>query len=115
MKKMIIVWLFLATCLFGSILFIGFSMNKEYKPYRDYEADISESANIYMTINEEKLKSGEKKKIKLAELLKSGALSTNKVKDDECDGYVIVKKSGGEYQYNAYIKCQNYTSVDYKE
>ena len=48
-------------------------------------------------------------------MLKTGTLSTNKVKEDTCDGYVTVKKMGSEYQYDAYIKCKNYTTVDYKE
>ena len=65
-------------------------------------------------INERKINAGEKKKITVAELLKSGALSTNKINDDECDGYVTVKNNGVNYDYKAYIKCKKYTSVDYK-
>lgn len=115
MKKMIVLWSIVAACLFFSIYFIGIRVNKEYKPYRDYESDLIESATIYLNLTETKLKSGEKKNIKIEELLKSGSLSTKNVNDDECEGYVTVKNVNSEYQYAAYIKCKNYTSVDYKE
>lgn len=115
MKKMIIPWCIIALCLFGSIYFIGIRVNKEYKPYRDYEADLIESATVYLNLTDTKLKSGEKKTIKIEEMLKTNVLSTNKVENDECDGYVSVKNMGSEYQYNAYIKCKDYTTVDYKE
>lgn len=112
---MVITWIILAFCLFGTILFIGVRVNKEYKPYRDYESDLKESATIYLNLTDTKIKVGDKITIKMEEMLKTDVLSTNKVNDDECDGYVIVKNTGGEYQYNAYIKCQDYTTVDYKE
>lgn len=115
MKKMIIVWSLIATCLFGTIYFIGIRVNKEYKIYRDYEADLIESATVYLNLTETKLKSGEKKNITIEEMLKTGVLSTNKVEEDECKGYVTVKNTNNDYQYNAYIKCNSYTSVDYKE
>ncbi len=114
MKKMIIAWILIAILLFGTIYFIGIRVNKEYKDYRDYEADLIESATVFLNINERKINAGEKKKITVAELLKSGALSTNKINDDECDGYVTVKNNGVNYDYKAYIKCKKYTSVDYK-
>ncbi len=115
MKKMIFPWIIITCCLFGTILFIGIKFGKTYKPYYDYEADIKESANIYLNLTETKLKNGDKKTIKMEELLKTGTLSTNKVGEDTCDGYVTVKNMGSEYQYDAYIKCKNYTTVDYKE
>lgn len=115
MKRMVIAWLIIAVCLFGTIYFIGIRVNKEYKPYRDYEADLVESATIYLELTDTKLKKGEKKTIKIEEMLKNETLSTKTVNNDECEGYVDVKNSGGEYQYNAYIKCKDYTTVDYKE
>lgn len=115
MKKMIAVWLFLAFGLCGTLYFIGLNMEKEYKPYRELEADMVESASIYLTVNEIKLKTGEKKTINISELLKSGNLLTDTVKSDKCVGYVTVKKKIDDYQYDAYIKCKNYTTVDYEE
>lgn len=115
MKKMIIAWCIIAVCLFGTIYFIGIRVNKEYKPYRDYEADLVESATIYLELTNTKLKNNEKKTIKIDEMLKSNTLSTNKANNEECDGYVVVKNVGSEYQYDAYIKCPHYTTVDYQE
>lgn len=112
MKKMIIAWIFIAVTLFGTLYFIGINFNKEYKMYRDLESDMIESASIYITLNEIKLKNNEKLTISTDDLLKSKTLSTTKIEEDECSGFVIVKKSD-EYEYNSYIKCKNYTSVDY--
>lgn len=114
MKKMLISWIIVASCLFGSLYFIGMRLNKEYKQYRDYEADLEESAMVYLNLTNTKVEKGKTFKIKMDEMLKSGSLSTKNVDDDTCDGYVNVKNTGGEYQYSANIKCGHYTSVDYK-
>lgn len=110
MKKMIGAWIFIAVCLFGTLLFIGISYNKEYKPYRDLEADMQESASLYILTNQIKLNIGEKVKIVADDL---DSLESMKVKDDTCDGYVIAKKTLDDMEYEAFIKCKNYTTVDY--
>lgn len=115
MKKMIIVWIFLAFCLFGSLFFIGISINNEYKPYRALEADMKESASIYIIMNEIKVKTGDKIRIKANDLIKSKTINSMSVEDDECTGYVIAKKSLDDYEYESFIKCNNYTTPDYDE
>ena len=37
-----------------------------------------------------------------------------KVKNDVCDGYVLVTKED-VYHYKAYIKCKNYETDGYKD
>ena len=115
MKKMITVWGFLAFCLFGSLLFIGISINNQYKPYRELEADMKESASIYILMNKLKVKNGSPLRIESTDLLESTAIDSMSVDDDQCVGYVIVKKSAKDNDYEAFIKCKNYTSVDYEE
>lgn len=114
MKKMMAVWIFLAFGLFGTILFIGLSMNKEYKPYRELEADMRESASVYILMKGFKLKTGEKIKITSNDLLDSKAIESMGVDEDKCTGYVNAKKTLDDIEYEAYIKCKNYTSVDYE-
>lgn len=114
MKKMIAIWLFLALGLFGTLYFIGINFNKAYKDYRALEADMTEAASIYITVNKIKLKIGEKLTIKDKELKENNLLPTMNIEDDECKGYVLVKKTYDNYEYDAYIKCKNYTTVDYK-
>ncbi len=115
MKKMMIAWIVIAICLFGTLLFIGLRMDKSYKPYRNLEADMVEGATLYLTINEIKPKLYETMRIESDELLKSEVLSTMEVGEDKCKGYVTVKKLTSDYEYNAYIKCKDYVTVDYQE
>ena len=53
--------------------------------------------------------------IKDKELEENNLLPTMSINDDECKGYVLVKKAYDNYEYDAYIKCKNYTTVDYQE
>lgn len=115
MKKMIAVWLFLALGLFGTIYFIGVNFNKAYKDYRALEADMTEAAAIYISVNKIKLKMGDKLTIKDEDLNKSNLLPSMEIKDDKCKGYITVKKTYDNYEYDAYIKCKNYKTVDYEE
>lgn len=115
MKKMIAIWLFLALGLFGTLYFIGVSYIKAYKDYRALEADLIEAASIYIMVNKIKLKIGETLTIKDKELQDNNLLPTMQIDDDECKGYIIVKRAYDNYEYDAYIKCSNYTTVDYKE
>lgn len=114
MKKMFAIWLFLALGLFGTLYFIGVNLDKAYKDYRALEADMTEAASIYINVNKIKLKVGEKLTIKDKELQDSNLLPNMKIADDECKGYVSVKKTYDTYEYDAYIKCKNYTTVDYE-
>ena len=115
MKKMIAIWLFLALGLFGTLYFIGISFNKAYKDYRALEADLTEAASIYITVNKIKLKFGDSLTIKAKELQDNNLLPNMEIDDDKCQGYVTVKKAYDNYEYDAYIKCKKYTTADYKE
>ena len=76
---------------------------------------MTEAASIYITVNKIKLKLGDKLTIKDKELEENNLLPTMSINDDECKGYVLVKKAYDNYEYDAYIKCKNYTTVDYQE
>ena len=115
MKKMVIVWVFIAFSLFGTLLFVGLSFNSKYKPYHELEADMKESAKIYILVNKIKISNTNEFRIESSDLLKSNSIDSMKVLDDECTGYVIAKKGNNENEYNAYIKCENYETIDYKE
>lgn len=108
-------WIFLALGLLGTLYFFGLNYNKEFKEYMNLEADMVEAATIYMDVNQVSVNFGAKKSISHKELLKNNNLISMKVKDDKCKGFVIVKNSFGELKYNAYIKCDKYTTPDYKK
>lgn len=115
MKKMIVAWLFIALVLVFSIYFIGLSVIKEYKPYRELEADLAESATIYMEKEKIVLRYKEKHKIDIEDLAKDKLTGNIKVGEDKCTGYIIVKKELNGNSTKAYIKCENYTTEGYED
>lgn len=113
MKKMIFAWIFLAFGLLGTLYFMGTSYQKEYKDYMTLEEDMNEAASMYMDMNDIKLSIGSTKVIASKMLLSNNFISSMKVKDDSCTGYVIAKKKIGDIMYDSYIKCKKYTTPDY--
>ena len=114
MKKMIIIWVFLAVGLVGTLTFIGLQFQEDIKAYRGYEKDIIESAQIYMEINKPTLDVGESLQININKLIKEKFLNTKEVGEDICDGYVIITKKYDKIDYSSYIKCEEYTTDGYK-
>ncbi len=110
MKKMIIAWIFLATILFSTLLCIGFSFNKSREKYQVIESDLSESAQAYIQLKNINLTPNKELRITEDDLIKNNLLPNMKVDDDECHGYVIVKKTFSEIEYSPFIECNNYKS-----
>lgn len=115
MRKMMMIWFILAISLVGTLTYIGFRYQDSVADYQAQEQDMIEAANIYFDQNEIKLSYPDSIKIKSDKLLENNYLSTMKVKDEECTGYVVIKKTITDYDVKAYLKCQNYTTVDYVE
>lgn len=113
MKKMMTAWLFLCFLIFGTLYYIGFTYMQSVKDYRALENDLVESAQLYMDINKIALKFNEKLLIKGDTLLDETYINDMEVEEDTCEGYVVVKKGFTEYDYLPYIKCKDYTTVDY--
>lgn len=114
MKKMIIIWIIMAFAMVGTLTYIGFKFEEKVKDYQALENDIIESAQIYMELNDLDLDLGESLKLKTSKLIEDGYLKGTDVDEDTCDGYVVVKKGIKDFEYNAFIKCENYTTVDYE-
>lgn len=114
MKKMMIAWISLSLGLFGTLYFIGVNYNKNFSAYHELEADLIESAHIYMEVKDLSLGINETMKIKASKLMDSNTISSLKINDDTCDGYVIIKRQIKEYDYTAFIKCSEYITPDYE-
>lgn len=107
-------WIFLAACLFGTLYFIGINYSKSYSAYYDLEADIAESAHIYLEINDIGIGINESLKITTAKMIEDDTLEELRVDDDTCEGYVVIKRTINDYDYKPYIKCSQYTTIDYE-
>lgn len=114
MKKMVIIWIIIAVMLVGTLTFVGLEFQNSIKEYRSYESDVVESAQIYMELNDVKLDASKTLKLDLNKLIEDKYLSTNMVGEDTCEGYVIIEKTFKGIEYYPYIKCEEYTTVDYE-
>ena len=91
--------------------------NIRTKPYRKLEDNIVEVMKKYygQDTNLTKLpKNNDQVKITIQELKDFGLEINNVVNKDECEGYGIVTGLNLSHKYKAYIKCDKYTSKNYK-
>lgn len=113
MKKMVIAWVLLVGGLVGVLTYIGFSYEKSVSDYKSLEADMVEAADTYIKINNLNTLGEENLIIKDTELQASNLINM-KVDDDECNGYVEIKKNINKTEYKAYISCRDYETEGYK-
>lgn len=91
--------------------------NVRTKPYRKLENKIVESMKKYygQDTNLKKLpKNKEETKITINELKEFGLDIKTNINKDKCEGYGIVKGQNVSHSYKAYIKCEKYTTKNYK-
>ena len=112
MRMISFVWGFVLVSLVLGLTIIGLIYKKESKEYKDFESILVDKANVYIT--ERKLEF-DSIKITGEELVEAGLLDTLKVKDNECDAFVIVKNDSSKYLYKAYIKCDKYKTKGYQK
>ena len=113
MKKMIIVWIGFMTVMLGSLLYIGYQIQKVDGPYMALEKNLEEAAYGYLQSRGLELSLNEKVRINLDTLVDYKLIKTTSVDDDPCEGYVIAQKKISGVDYNAYINCENYSSDNY--
>ena len=117
MKKITIIWIILIVLLVSMLGFIGINVSKHTKPYKALEGDIVDAMKVYygQDTNLTKLpSSGKTHKVTINELKTFGLTINNKINDDTCDGYGIVTGKMGSHSYKSYIKCDEYTTENYK-
>lgn len=112
MKKMIAAWIFLATILFGTLLYIGISFNKSIEEYQIIESDLKEAAQAYIKLKSINLAANKEVKITEDDLSQENLLPNMIVDEDECHGYINVKSSVSEVKYIPFIECDNYKTKE---
>ena len=117
MNKLTILWIILIVLLLSALGIIGINVSIKTKPYKALESDIVDSMKMYygQDTNLKKLPSkGKTHKVTLEELKDFGLVINTKIKDDNCDGYGIVIGQEVSHNYHAYLKCNKYTTKNYK-
>lgn len=113
MRKMVICWVILVVGLVGVLTYIGLTYENSISEYKSLEADLVESADAYITINNINLSIDETLIITDEKMRESDLIKELKVDSDECTGYVEVKKSINKSDYKAYISCKDYQTEGY--
>lgn len=119
MKKnnlLFIIWGVIVISLIALLTIMGFMIKDKNKNYEKTEKRLKEAASSYVDHNFLYPDGDEKLKILSKDLIENGFLKIEELKVDKdiCTGYVILSKDM-VYQYDVFIKCNNYTTKGYKK
>ena len=113
-RRISFVWGFILVLIFGVLTFFAMKWKNKYEPYFKLEQKLIDSCKFYYESAYSYPSKGQQVKIKYEELKSKNIIDSLSYNEDECNGYAIVKNNG-VIEYNAYIKCNNYTTKDYSE
>ena len=111
MKKNMVIWSILIVILVGGLTIIGLKIKNDNKEYKTLEKKMTDVAKAYYGENPGLLKNNET--ISLQDLSNYNNTLTNKVNEEECNGYIKTTSNMGIFEYKAYIKCKEYTTKGY--
>jgi len=119
MKKnnmLFIIWGVIVIILVGLLTTLGFMLKGKNENYLKVEKRLKEATSSYVDHNFLYPEGDEKLKILSKDLIDNGFLKYEelKVDNDVCTGYVILRKDM-VYEYESYIKCNNYTTKGYQK
>lgn len=111
-----VVWGVIVIVLIGLLTTMGFMLKDKNEKYEVVEKRLKEAASSYVDHNFLYPEGDEKIKISTKDLIDSDFLKQDELKVDKdvCTGYIILHKDM-VYEYNAFIKCNNYTTKGYKK
>ena len=107
MRRLSIVWGLMLFLIVGLLTTFGIIYNNKNKLYKDMEKSLVAASKKYVDQSFSYPEEGKELQITYTTLKDSGF---NK---KECDGYVIVKKKSGVYNYKGYVKCPEYQTKNY--
>lgn len=119
MKKnnlLFVIWGVIVVILVALLTTMGFMLKGKNEDYEKIEKRLKEAASSYVDHNFLYPEGDEKLKILSKDLIDNGFLKYEelKVNNDVCTGYVILSKDM-VYEYDVFIKCNNYTTKGYKK
>ena len=114
MKKISIVWGFLAFFLIGSLWSIAIIYNKKVKKYKNLENKLVELTKKYTANSFDYPKNKKSIYITYSDLKDEGLIKELKVKDKKCNGYVEVTNNK-VIEYKAYIDCNVYKTHGFEK
>lgn len=111
MKKNIVLMVLFSVLFVGTMLFIGYTIQKQNKDYVNKENELIELATMYVNLDKIKVLEGKSANLALEQIIYDGYLDEIKVHDEDCTGYITIKKKFNKYIYTPHIKCGKYESL----
>lgn len=113
MKKMIATWIILIISLIGLLTVIGYNFSKKNELFKNYEEELIEATDIYVTNNKINVLLNDVNKYSLNELIFDNEELLDFSYKNNCIGYVKVFNNNGSYNYKPYISCDKYETKGY--
>ena len=111
-KVLFVIWGVLVLIIIGLLTTMGFILKNRYEKYEEFEVKLVSSAKEYA--HNELLLEEKKVRVTTEELIEKGYLDSLEVGEDVCQGYVIITNDG-TYEYDPYIKCNDYKTRGFEE
>ena len=114
LKNMGIVWTFIILSLLILMVFMGMTVKRKNKPYKELENKLVDITTKYIESITWYPEKDASIKITAKELIDEGIISEDflAVKDDKCDGYVNITNNG-VIDFKGFLKCNKYTTLNY--
>lgn len=114
LKNMGIVWTFIILSLLILMVFMGMTVKRKNKPYKELENKLVDVTTKYIESITWYPEKDASIKITAKELIDEGIISEDflVVKDDKCDGYVNITNNG-VIDFKGFLKCNKYTTLNY--
>ena len=117
MNKLKVTWVLWGLLMMAIVIvlfFLGITISKKNKPYKDKEAEIVEIAKMHVESSTWYPEKGQHLKIEIKELIEKGLIEDVVIEEDKCNGYVDVQNNG-IIEYKTYLNCKNYQTHGYEK
>lgn len=113
MNKYMWIWAIVLVVILGLLTTLGFMYKSKSKPYKELETKLADASKKYIDAHFLYPEDGESVKTMASVLTEENYLDELKMNDKPCEGYTLVEKENGVFQYRGYIKCEHYTTKGY--
>ena len=116
MRVISIVWGGFLVLLVVLLTMIGFKIKDKSLKYEELEKTLENSAEKYIELKTYYPQGEDKLKITWEDLVSSDIINKDKLDKNKCrDAYVIVYLKDMVYHFDAYLKCEDYTTKNYNK
>lgn len=114
-KRIYGVWTVIVIMIFVLLTIFGFLYKNKTNVYKELEQKLIAAEKKYVDAKFLYPQGNEKLKITVNTLKENGFLDSLEINNEDCDGYVTIKKKNAVFEYHGYISCKNYKTKGYDQ